>query len=158
MENMSRPIYNTTATVGSLNVDSTGAVSTGTTASGTMFIGAGNYGSASALGYKEAPATDAELIKQNRALKQRLEQETEERESAERQLVAAQRQLRAAQEESDQLRTRLQDALRAETTVSASSFSRKELDVMLSKLHPDKNDGSEMCGQITKKIIQARKR
>ena len=152
MENMSRPIYNTTATVGSLNVDSTGAVGTGTTAAGITF------GSVAALGYKEAPATDAELIKQNRALKQRLAQETEERESAERQLVAAQRQLRAAQEESDQLRTRLQDALRAETTVSASSFSRKELDVMLSKLHPDKNDGSEMCGQITKKIIQARKR
>lgn len=149
---MSKPIYNTTATIGSLNVAMGGAVTTGTTASGISF------GSAPALGYREAPATDAELIKQNRELKQRLAQETQERESAERQLVAAQRQLRAAQEESDQLRTRLQDALRAETTVSASSFSRKELDVMLSKLHPDKNDGSEMCNQITKKIIQARKK
>ena len=152
MENMSNTFYSTTGTIGGLNLSCTGSVSTGTTSSGITF------GSAPALGYQEAPATDAELIKQNRALKQRLAQETQERESAERQLVVAQRQLRAAQEESDQLRTRLQDALRAETTVSASSFSRKELDVMLSKLHPDKNDGSEMCNQITKKIIQARKK
>ena len=82
---MNKPIYNTTATVGGLNVAMGGAVTTGTTASSITF------GSAAALGYKEAPATDAELIKQNRALKQRLAQETEERESAERQLVAAQR-------------------------------------------------------------------
>lgn len=44
------------------------------------------------------------------------------------------------------------------SAVKTNIFTEKELKVILSKVHPDKNNNSEVCNEITKKIIRERKK
>jgi PIN domain nuclease of toxin-antitoxin system len=72
------------------------------------------------------------------------------------QINMLQREVNDAERLTESLRAQLRQAEQQQVTMSASSFTQKELKVMLNKLHPDKNKGSEICTQITQKIIRAK--
>ena len=109
--------------------------------------------------YNEIPyERDEALRKQNAELKAEIEYEAYKREELQSQINMLQREANDAERLTESLRAKLKQAEQQQVTMSASSFTQKELKVMLNKLHPDKNKGSEICTQITQKIIKAKGR
>ena len=125
----------------------------GTTASTNIFIGR-----APQLEHDDTLKTDEALRKQNAELKAEIEYEAYKREELQSQINMLQREVNDAERLTESLRAQLRQAEQQQVTMSASSFTQKELKVMLNKLHPDKNKGSEICTQITQKIIRAKGR
>ena len=142
-------IFNTSASVGTgtLTVDGSGT----TAVSNLRFMH-----NAPQLEYDDTPKTDEALRRQNSELKARLEAEAHKREELQSQINMLQREASDAERLTESLRAQLRQAQQQQVTMSASSFTQKELKVMLNKLHPDKNKGSETCTQITQKIIRAK--
>ena len=139
-------VFNTTAGTGKLWVDGHG-----TTASTNIVIGR-----APQLEHDDTPKTDEALRQQNAELKARLKDEAHKREELQSRINMLQREVNDAERLTESLRAQLRQAEQQQVTMSASSFTQKELKVMLNKLHPDKNKGSEICTQITQKIIKAK--
>jgi predicted RNase H-like nuclease (RuvC/YqgF family) len=140
----------TTASTGTLWVDGTGT----TAASGQGIV----IGRHPRLEHDDTPKTDEALRKQNAELKAEIEYEAYKREELQSQINMLQREVNDAERLTESLRAQLRQAEQQQVTMSASSFTQKELKVMLNKLHPDKNKGSEICTQITQKIIKAKGR
>ena len=150
---MSKINFNSSGTV-NLNVAYTGQdIGLGTTASSNITIG-----NAPQLKYDDTPKTDEALRKQNAELKAEIEYEAYKREELQSKINMLQREVNDAERLTESLRAQLRQAEQQQVTMSASSFTQKELKVMLNKLHPDKNKGSEICTQITQKIIKAKGR
>ena len=139
-------VFNTSASTGTLWVDDQR-----TTASANIVIGM-----APQLEHDDTPKTDEALRQQNAELKARLQDEAHKREELQSQINMLQREASDAERLTESLRAQLRQAQQQQVTMSASSFTQKELKVMLNKLHPDKNRGSEICTQITQKIIKAK--
>ena len=142
--------YTTTTNTGTLWVDSSG-----TTAANVGGIVIGRH---PRLEHDDTPKTDEALRRQNAELKARLEDEAHKREELQSQINMLQREVNDADRLTESLRVQLRQAQQQQVTMSASSFTQIELKVMLNKLHPDKNKGSEICTQITQKIIKAKGR
>jgi len=140
--------YTTTTNTGTLWVDSSG-----TTAANVGGIVIGRH---PRLEHDDTPKTDEALRRQNAELKARLEDEAHKREELQSQINMLQREVNDADRLTESLRVQLRQAQQQQVTMSASSFTQIELKVMLNKLHPDKNKGSEICTQITQKIIKAK--
>ena len=150
---MSKINFNSSGTV-NLNVAYTGQdIGLGTTASSNITIG-----NAPQLEHDDTPKTDEALRKQNAELKAEIEYEAYKREELQSKINVLQREANDAERLIESLRAKLRQAEQQQVTMSASSFTQKELKVMLNKLHPDKNKGSEICTQITQKIIKAKGR
>jgi uncharacterized protein YlxW (UPF0749 family) len=139
----------TTASTGTLWVDGAGT----TAVSSLSFMH-----NAPQLEHDDTPKTDEALRQQNAELKARLKDEAHKREELQSQINMLQREVNDAERLTESLRAQLRQAEQQQVTMSASSFTQKELKVMLNKLHPDKNKGSEICTQITQKIIRAKGR
>lgn len=139
-------VFTTSAGTGTLWVDGHG-----TTASTNIVIGR-----APQLEHDDTPKTDEALRKQNAELKAEIEYEAYKREELQSKINMLQREVNDAERLTESLRAQLRQAEQQQVTMSASSFTQKELKVMLNKLHPDKNKGSEICTQITQKIIKAK--
>ena len=137
----------TTANSGTLWVDGSGT----TAVSSLSFMH-----NAPQLEHDDTPKTDEALRKQNAELKAEIEYEAHRREELQSQINMLQREASDAERLTESLRVQLRQAQQQQVTMSASSFTQKELKVMLNKLHPDKNKGSEICTQITQKIIKAK--
>tara|TARA_A100001515_G_scaffold41490_1_gene32641 strand:- start:693 stop:1163 length:471 start_codon:yes stop_codon:yes gene_type:complete len=142
--------YTTTTNTGTLWVDSAG-----TTAASAGGIVIGRH---PRLEHDDTPKTDEALRKQNAELKAEIEYEAYKREELQSKINMLQREVNDAERLTESLRAQLRQAEQQQVTMSASSFTQKELKVMLNKLHPDKNKGSEICTQITQKIIKAKGR
>ena len=140
--------FTTTANTGTLWVDGSG-----TTAANAGGIVIGRH---PRLEHDDTPKTDEALRRQNAELKARLEDEAHKREELQSQINMLQREVNDADRLTESLRVQLRQAQQQQVTMSASSFTQQELKVMLNKLHPDKNKGSEICTQITQKIIEAK--
>ena len=111
----------------------------GTTASSNIAIA---FNNAPQLEHNDTPKTDEALRRQNAELKARLEDEAHKREELQSQINMLQREASDAERLTESLRAQLRQAQQQQVTMSASSFTQKELKVMLNRLHPDKNKGS----------------
>ena len=152
---MSKINFNSSGTA-TLHVAYTGQASNvGTTAASAGGIVIGRH---PRLEHDDTPKTDEALRQQNAELKARLKDEAHKREELQSQINMLQREANEAERLTESLRAKLRQAEQQQVTMSASSFTQKELKVMLNKLHPDKNKGSEICTQITQKIIKAKGR
>ena len=65
------------------------------------------------------------------------------------------RQLKEQIEEQQRQLEQLQAELK--NTQTRNDFSEKEIRLLINKCHPDKNNGSQMCAQITDKLLNIKK-